>query len=173
VGGGGGVGEFAGDVDAPGAGVFSPVVGGDITEESDLDESSDPGPVYVPGEVPYPAPDAGIGKSSHSSQWNRDQCEKEHPITLVPSAIASTTFRSLTIFEVLFEPDPARPAMAALRPFACCILQLDRSQRRVIRVDPSSGSAAPTATNFHWFHRPSLPRTMSRICRRARCCGDV
>jgi hypothetical protein len=56
----------------------------------------------VPGIIASAADCAGMGKSSHSSQWYIDQWAmfqwaNEHPITPVPKATAITVLRSFTI----------------------------------------------------------------------------
>ena len=57
-------------------------------------------------------------------EWATCDWEKAHPITPVPSAIAITALRSLTITEILSVPVPTRLAMAVDRcrdpPSSCC-----------------------------------------------------
>jgi hypothetical protein len=116
------VGEVAAGAVVPGpAGALPAVPGVDVAGERASDESSAPGPVYVPGAIEYPGPYAGVGKSSHSSQWNSDQWANEQPITLGASAAAITMLRSFIIIEILSVPAAASSTIADGRPVALCL----------------------------------------------------
>jgi hypothetical protein len=121
---------FTGAAGAAGAvcGRFEPVEGVEVG----ADGSKLPGPVYVPTGIEYPGPYAGVGKSSHASQWKTERWENEQPVPPVASTAVIATFRSRSIIEILSVPVPVTPAG---RTGARYLPRQDRAQSRVIQVD--------------------------------------